>query len=183
MANLPVQYQWLSNEPGPKMILEALKEFGTLEKPGDANNPAIIAWAHEIGGAVEDVYKADKTPWCGLFMAVIAQRAGKKIVKDPLWALNWGTFGNHIETPMLGDVLVFIRKTSDGKKAGHVALYVGEDDSAFHTLGGNQSDSVCITRMAKNRLYTARRPEYNNQPQNVRRIILSASGSLSNNEQ
>lgn len=28
---LPVQYAWLSKEPGPKMLLEALKLFGTIE--------------------------------------------------------------------------------------------------------------------------------------------------------
>ncbi|MEP7318167.1 MAG: TIGR02594 family protein [Panacibacter sp.] len=178
MADLPVQYQWLALEPGPRMILEALKLFGTIEAPGKKeNNPTIIAWAKEVGGSVADIYKADEIAWCGLFMAVVAQRSSKQVVKDPLWALNWGTFGVKTDTPMLGDTLAFIRKGG-----GHVGLYIGEDATAYHVLGGNQSDKVCITRVEKSRLYAARRPKYNIQPANVRKIILASTGKLSINE-
>lgn len=176
---LPNQYKWLEKEGAPKMLVEALKEYGTLESPGTANNPKIIKWADEVGGKVEDVYKADSIPWCGLFMAVIAKRAGKDIPKDPLWALNWGTFGVRVDKPMLGDTLVFTREGG-----GHVGIYVGEDDQAYHVLGGNTSDSVKIARISKSRLYTARRPIYSiGQPANVRRVFLAANGTLSQNEQ
>ena len=30
------------------MIVEALKEFGTLEAPGNADNPQIIGWQTEL---------------------------------------------------------------------------------------------------------------------------------------
>ncbi len=166
------------------MITQALKLFDTHEAPGSVNNPEIIKWAKEVGGTVADTYKADEIPWCGLFMAVVAKRSAKQVVKDPLWALNWGTFGINTNTPMFGDVLVFTRKTSDGRKAGHVALYIGEDTSSYHVLGGNQADSVCITRLDKNRLYVARRPKYNIQPKNVRVIALASGGApISTNEQ
>jgi uncharacterized protein (TIGR02594 family) len=165
------------------MILRALELIDTMEKPGTADNPVIINWAKEIGGNVADVYNADEIPWCGLFIAVVAKRSSKQLVKDPLWALNWGNFGKISPVPMLGDVLVFVRKTSEGKTAGHVGLYVGEDNTCFHVLGGNQSDKVCITRLEKNRLYVARRPNYNVQPKNVRKIIFDNSGHVSNNEQ
>jgi uncharacterized protein (TIGR02594 family) len=174
---LPSRYGWLAREPGPKMIVEALKLFGAMESPGSANNPTIIAWAKEVGGEVADVYKADSIPWCGLFMAVVAKRAGKELPKHPLWALSWSAFGAKSPAGALGDVLVFVRNGG-----GHVGLYVGEDCSAFHVLGGNQSDRVCITRVAKARLYAARRPLYRVQPANVRPIHLEANGALSLNE-
>jgi uncharacterized protein (TIGR02594 family) len=180
--DIPAQYKWLENEPGPGMIVEALKLFGTQEVLGEKNNPVILSWASEVGGNVKQVYLADKIPWCGLFMAIVAKRSGNEIVKDPLWALNWGTFGNFANQPMLGDVLAFVRQTADGKKAGHVALYIGEDDKAYHTLGGNQSDCVCLTRMAKTRLYAARRPNYTTIPPNLRKIFLASNGQLSQNE-
>jgi uncharacterized protein (TIGR02594 family) len=159
------------------MIVEALKLYGTLETPGSANNPTIIAWAKEVGGEVADAYKADSIPWCGLFMAVVAKRAGKEIPKHPLWALSWSAFGAKVPDAALGDVLVFVRNGG-----GHVGLYVGEDASAFHVLGGNQSDRVCITRVSRGRLYAARRPLYRVQPANVRPIHLEATGALSLNE-
>lgn len=174
---LPTMYTWLAREPGPKMILEALKLFGTVEAAGSKDNPTILAWAAEIGLA--KTYSHDSIPWCGLFMGVIAKRAGKELADSPLWALSWADFGKPVANyaAMLGDVLTFKR---DG--GGHVALYVGEDASAFHCLGGNQSDQVCITRIAKSRLYRARRPEYINQPANVRKVMLAVNGRLSTNE-
>lgn len=180
---LPKQYEWLKKEKGPLMVTKALELLDTKEAVGKKNNPIILAWAKEVGGKVEDVYKADEIPWCGLFMAVVAKRASKQLVKDPLWALNWGTFGVHTDIPMFGDVMVFTRKTSTGATAGHVALYIGEDNKYYHVLGGNQSDKVCITRLDKNRLYTARRPKYNNQPKNVRIITLKSTGTISENEE
>ncbi len=180
---LEEKYAWLAKENSPLMVKKALELYGTLEVSGSGNNLTIINWAKEIGGVLADVYKADEIPWCGLFIAIVAKRSSKQVVKDPLWAMNWGTFGKNVDIPMLGDVLVFVRKTSDGKRAGHVGLYVGEDNDCFHVLGGNQSDKVCITRITKDRLYASRRPNYNIQPSNVRRIFLSTSGSVSTNEQ
>ena len=178
-------YSYLLADDMPKMIKEGLKLLGTVEAPGSQNNSVILKWANEIGGTVEDVYNADEIPWCGLAQAIVAQRAGKILPKDPLWALNWGTFGNPVKTPMIGDTLVFVRKTSTGAKAGHVGIYVGEDANNFHVMGGNQSDSYCITKIAKNRLYAARRPEFKiGQPASVQRKILDKSDDIiSNNEQ
>jgi len=172
---LPAQYAWLSKEPGPKMILEALKLFGTVEAAGTKDNPIILAWAAEVG--LSKTYSHDSIPWCGLFIALVAKRAGKEVVDSPLWALSWADFGKPAPVPMLGDILTFKR---DG--GGHVALYVGEDASAYHCLGGNQSDKVCITRILKSRFYRARRPVYNVQPSNVRKIVLASTGKLSSNE-
>jgi uncharacterized protein (TIGR02594 family) len=180
---LPKMYQWLADEEGPKILREALSHYGTLEMRGKDNNPDITKWAGEVGGNVADVYTNDEIPWCGLFIAVCAKRAGYAVPKDPLWALNWDTFGVAKPVAMLGDVLTFIRKTTTGARAGHVALYVGEDEAAYHVLGGNQSDCVCVTRIAKTRLYAIRRSNFKvGQPSNVRQIMLSVSGKLSDNE-
>jgi uncharacterized protein (TIGR02594 family) len=176
-------YEWLSMEPGPKMLQEALKLMDIVEFSGEPDNPVILAWAGEVGGKVKSFYTKDSIPWCGLFMAVVAQRGAKTLPVDPLWALNWATFGTAAKQPMLGDVLVFVRRTPDGRKAGHVALYVGEDDTCYHILGGNQADKVCIVRKEKSLLHAARRPNYKAQPANVRRVVLEASGGVSTNEQ
>lgn len=176
---LPNKYKWLLQESGPKMVLAALIEYGTLEGPGTENNPKIIGWAQEVGENVRDIYKADSIPWCGLFMAVIARRAGKEPPKDPLWALNWGNFGLKIEKEQasLGDILIFVRNGG-----GHVGLYIGESKDTYHVLGGNTSDQVKIAEISKSRLYAARRPAYTVQPANVRKIFISASGEISTNE-
>lgn len=187
---LPAQYRWLEAEPGPLMIVEALKEYGTLEAPGAADNPKIIGWQAELeaaglGRVYAGVYRHDAIPWCGLFMAIIAHRANteRRAERNPpqiyLAALQWASFGKTVPkaAAALGDVLVFKRKGG-----GHVGLYVGHDASAFHVLGGNQSDRVSITRLSRNRLVAVRRPAYRVQPANVRPVPLAQSGSLSVNE-
>lgn len=174
--NLPQQYSWLLAEPGPKMIQEFLKIYGITEVPGSADNPFILQWAKETG--LDRDYKHDATAWCGLAMAVVAKRAGKVVPPNPLWALNWAKFGNKVsDGAKLGDILVF--KRAGG---GHVGLYIGEDDECYHVGGGNQSDTTNIIRKPKFRVYAIRRPEYINQPSNVRKILLSDQGAIDNKE-
>ncbi len=180
--NLEKNYSWLKTAPVTKMIEEALRHYGIKESYGKANNPTIMSWANSLGQEVKQIYVADKVPWCGLFIGIVAKNAGKEVVKSPLWALNWGNFGSYTPTPMFGDVLTFIRITENGTKAGHVGLYIGEDVDCFHVLGGNQSDKVCITRIEKSRLYVARRPKYNNQPSCVKKVKLPPNGNISQNE-
>lgn len=173
--NLPSQYLWLLDEQGPKMLLEFLRLYGTKEVIGTGDNPEILSWAKEIG--VERDYRADSIPWCGLFMGVIAKRAGKPVVPQPLWARNWLHWGNEVKEAMLGDVLVYQRPTG-----GHVGIYIGEDDVCYHTGGGNQGDQVSIVRILKSRCLGIRRPKYTQQPANVRKIVLAVDGDISENE-
>lgn len=177
---LPNEYKWLKREQAPRILIEALSLFGTLETPGEKDNPIILSWAKELGDPdVERDYRHDSIAWCGLFMAVCAKRARLEVPDKPLWALNWAKFGNPAPFPAkLGDVLVF--KRTGG---GHVGIYVGEDDTAYHVLGGNQKDSVSITRIAKSRLHALRRTAWKiAQPESVRRVFLSSNGQLSENE-
>lgn len=176
-VTLPAQYAWLAKEPGPRLLVEAVKTYGTIEKPGPGNNPSILQWAEEVG--LDRVYRADSTAWCGLWMSYVAKQAGWDDPYNPLWARNWLNWGKPVREAKLGDVLVFSR----GSNSGHVGIYVGEDATAYHVLGGNQSDRVMIKRIAKARLLGIRRcPWRVNEPANVRVVKLAASGSLSTNE-
>lgn len=178
--SLPKQYQWLNQEQGPKMIIEALAYYGEMEVSGSGNNPVIMAWAREL--SIQKQYTNDDTAWCGLFMAIVAKRAGKQLPfsnLEALWARNWVKFGVPTAKAMLGDVLVFQRPNG----GGHVGLYVGEDRLAYHVLGGNQGNRVSIVRILKVRMVASRRPVYSiAQPSNVRQILLEQSGSISTNE-
>ena len=177
---LPQQYAWLNQEPGPRLLVEMLKLYGTIEVPGPENNPTILAWATEIG--LGHVYKGDEIPWCGLTIAFAAASAGWEYSPrgNALWARNWLAWGTPVKLgeEMLGDVLVFMRGS-----AGHVALYVGEDRTHFHILGGNQGDQVNIKRKLKSELISGRRcPWRISQPENVRKVFMAASGPVSHGE-
>lgn len=171
-AEMLGKYAWLDREPAPKMLRHALDLYGIKETIGEADNPIILEWAKECG---IKGYVKDETPWCGLFMAVVAKRSGKPIPENPLWARNWAQWGQS-SPKELGAVLVFSRNSG-----GHVGLYVGEDSECYHVLGGNQSDSVCITRIRKQRLIGCR-AMYKVKPPNVRAIWLESVGTVSGNE-
>lgn len=173
---LPKNYQWLATEGAPKMLVEAMKLYGTTEAPGDKeDNPDIIEWAKELG--LKD-YVHDSIAWCGLFMAIVAKHAGKEVPANPLWAANWAKFGTKQTKAMLGDVLVFSRSGGN-----HVAIYIGEDATTYHVLGGNQSDQVNITRILKSRCWSIRRAAFSiGQPDNVRSVVLTTGGKISTNE-
>ena len=93
------QYQWLNKMSGPKVMIEAIKLYGTKEIVGRQHSKEILSWAKELG--LEKTYNADEIAWCGLFVAKVIQKAGFEIVKDPLWALNWNKFGTKESSAML----------------------------------------------------------------------------------
>lgn len=179
----------------PRVIAEAMPLIGTGEVAGPGDNPVIMGWAAELGvAALGYRYTGDQVPWCGLLVALVARRAGKPVPAGPLYALNWVTFGTAVAArggfstgrPLifepgaaasLGDVLVFRRPGG-----GHVGFYIGEDASYYYVLGGNQSDSVGFTWIAKARCVAVRRPPYTQVPASVRPFRLTRSGAISENE-
>lgn len=203
MAKLPARYAHLTKAPAPPLLVtEALKEFGTLEGPGTANNPKITSWADEVARAMPtrynnwaaDWYNADSIAWCGLFTAVCALRASqgrpeRLPVKNYLSALAWADYGLPVQYKgreglrlgeiLVGDILVFVRKGG-----GHVGICVGISSTgktAF-CLGGNQENRVTISEISLGRLYAVRRPPYRVRPAGARHIRLTTTGVVSKDE-
>jgi uncharacterized protein (TIGR02594 family) len=172
-----MSYAWLKEEKAPKLLVEAVKHLGVKEFVGPTHNPVILGWAEATG--LKNVYTNDEIPWCGLFVAYCCHAQGLQVVERPLWALNWNKFGNKVDEPMLGDILTFKRNGG-----GHVGIYVGEDNTHYHVLGGNQNNSVSVSRIAKSRLNQARRTAWKiAQPANVRKVKLEPKGVVTTNEQ
>ena len=59
---------------------------------------------------------------------------------------------------------------------------IAAGSAPLHFLGFNQGDQVSIVRMARTRLYAARRPVYQSQPKTVLPYRLVAASQLSTNE-
>lgn len=151
--------------------------MGITEKSGTANHPEIMKWAKVVGGQVEKEYTADSIPWCGLFAAIVIASVGVVPVAQPLWARNWVKFGTKLSEPCFGCVMTFTR---DG--GGHVGFYVSEDSSYYHILGGNQSDSVNIVKIAKNRCIGYNWPPGMEKFRVPGRVNKAFTGKISSNE-
>lgn len=115
----------------------------------------LMDWLKRDGRSLGD---PSRNPWCGDFVetciriALPAEPLLGALGSNPYWARNWLLFGQEV-TPTPGAVLVFSRGSG-----GHLGFAVGQDETHFHVLGGNQSDAVTIARIARTRLLGARWP-------------------------
>jgi uncharacterized protein (TIGR02594 family) len=76
---------------------------------------------------------------------------GIKPCAAPLSALAWASWGQKLNAPTPGTVLVYSRAGG-----GHVTLYESEDETYYYYCrGGNQSDSINVTKIAKSRAIKA----------------------------
>ncbi|THB70466.1 MAG: TIGR02594 family protein [Gammaproteobacteria bacterium] len=167
---IPLTLPWLET---------AYNLIGTQEQPGAGSNEAILGWAEDLEITS---YNDDDIPWCGLFVAhcVGSQMPEEVLPNNPLGARQWEKFGNEV-SPCLGSVMVFWRGSRDGWK-GHVGFYWAEDDSAYHILGGNQSNSVSVTRVAKDRFLSARWPDTGLEAESIIRLATESGRLFSTNE-
>lgn len=127
--------------------------IGVKRAPQGESNEEIIHWAEELGGWVQETYTDDKIPWCGLFAAHCLSVNGMSYPQNPLSALAYASHGKGLDQPSYGAIMVFTRNGG-----GHVGFYLGEDDDAYHILGGNQGSQVSKARLAKDRLHAIRWP-------------------------
>lgn len=139
---------------------------------GEAVQPVELPWiteARKLLGLheVKDAKKLDKAlrldtseiAWCGAFvgMCIATALPSEPMPANPLGSRNWLKFGKSIDSPQIGAVAVFWRGSKTGWQ-GHVGFVVGHDKTHLHILGGNQSDKVSVSRVAKDRLLGYRWP-------------------------
>lgn len=167
-GDIPADLPWLN---------EAKRLIGTTEIKGPQHNSVIIGMGQAGGIQMTD----DETPWCGLFVShcIASTLPDEAMPANPLGARQWLKFGDEV-TPQFGSTLVFWRESPSSFK-GHVGFYWAEDDLHYHVLGGNQSDSVSVTRLIKSRLLGARWPQ-SVPPRNMRRMVTGAMIEVSENE-
>lgn len=133
-------------------IVEGKKVWGLHET---RNNAELKAWLRSDGKTLGD---PKALPWCGDYTETAIKNSlpnepfTGKLAKNPYWARNWLEFGVSTN-PVYGAIIVFSRGNG-----GHVGFVVGEDDTDYYVLGGNQADSVNIVRIAKNRFLGCRWP-------------------------
>lgn len=155
----------------PAWMEVARSYTGTREIPGPNHNRVIQEWLAKLGAWWTD----DETPWCGAFVARCMQVVGHPFPKAWYRAREWASYGQQI-APTVGAILVFQRPGG----GGHVGFYVAEDAATFHVLGGNQGNSVNVSRISRGRLLAARWP-IGAMPRTQRRIVVG-DGEISKNE-
>jgi uncharacterized protein (TIGR02594 family) len=133
-------------------IVEGKKVFGLHEV---RDNAALKAWLRSDGKTLGD---PKALPWCGDYLETAIKNSLPNepfvgpLAQNPYWARNWVNFGIETE-PVYGAIVVLSRGSG-----GHVGFLVGQDSNTMYLLGGNQGDTVNISRMDKNRVLAYRWP-------------------------
>jgi uncharacterized protein (TIGR02594 family) len=122
-----------------------------------------------------------KLPWCGDFVETCIRLAlpDEPVPANPYLARNWLNFGVSCPEPVVGAVAVFYRGPIAGI-SGHVGFVVGQDSMHLSILGGNQSNTISVSRLDKARLLGCR------WPKTAGRIVVApmgeATGEITTNE-
>ncbi len=91
-----------------------------------------------------------RTEWCAAFVNAVLNESGipgsESVSNVPLMARSFLTWGETIQDPNAGDLVVFPRGKAGWQ--GHVGFYVGSiyrnNVEYYRILGGNQNNSVNI---------------------------------------
>lgn len=118
----------------------AVKELGIHETPGPEATARIVEYAKHTTLSAN----SDETPWCSSFCNFVVDTAGFKgthLANARSW-LDWGIV---LDKPIVGCVVVLKR---DPPPSGHVGICNNADieNGIIQIVGGNQSDSVKVSR-------------------------------------
>ncbi len=133
---------------------------GLKEVSGSVDNPQIMAMLK-----LDNEWPSnDEVPWCSGFANYVCWLLRLPRSKD-LRARSWLRVGKGIPLSLAepGDIVVLKRGTGEQPgpdvydAPGHVGFYAGLSGDLIEVLGGNQSDSVKISRYPADRLLGVRR--------------------------
>jgi uncharacterized protein (TIGR02594 family) len=123
----------------------AKREMGVHETAGS------IATARIVDYAKHTTLKAtsDEIPWCSSFANFVVDTAGDRGTGSAA-ARSWLDWGVPIPNPVPGCIAVLDRRDRNNPHAAHVTFFAGDSDDPayFLGLGGNQHDSVSISKQA-----------------------------------
>lgn len=138
----------------------AQRFVGIKEVGGQVSNPMILAMLTLDNRWPDD----DSVPWCSAFINWICWFARLPRSKN-LRARSWLEVGKGISLDQAepGDIIVLKRGKGEQpgpdvlKAPGHVGFYAGRFGDFIEVLGGNQSDTVKVSRYPEKRLLGVRR--------------------------
>ena len=131
------------------------KELGVAEVSGTEANPRIVEYAkHTTLKAT-----SDEVPWCSALANFVVDSAGFKGTRSAA-ARSWLDFGEVLESPIVGCIVILDRKDASNPNAAHVCFCDHADISngIIRVIGGNQGNKVSVARFPTNKVLGYRSP-------------------------
>jgi uncharacterized protein (TIGR02594 family) len=128
----------------PRWITEAEALVGEKEVKGKLANAKIVELYKEAGHAS---IKSDEVPWCAAFVGACLVRANKPST-GTLLARDYLKYGKSLgKKPEIYSIGIMQRGNSGWE--GHVGFVVKFDANYVWLLGGNQADSVNVSKFPR----------------------------------
>ena len=127
--------------------------FGDLGKKETTNQSEL---EHRILQSLKIKVNVINTPWCAYQMCTWVEEDDKVSPKagNARSFLRWG---EEVNEPQRGDVVVFWRGSRNDGVTGHVGIYLGRSSTGIYVLGANQGDKVSIQEFSTKKLLGYRR--------------------------
>jgi uncharacterized protein (TIGR02594 family) len=134
----------------------ALREKGTAEYPGAADNPRIVEYLR-TGSRDPAVSGNDETPWCAGFVNWCLQNSGLGLKgTGSLMAKSFLKYGR--EVPPTPGCICVLHDPNRGAVYGHVFFLGHWTETTVIGIGGNQSNAVTVATFARSRVAGFRWP-------------------------
>ncbi len=137
-------------ELSPVWLQTAWKEIGVKET--ESSNPRIEEY-HKATHLNNNLINQD-TPWCASFICWALEQVNIESPKSA-WARSFLTWGEKLDIPRIGSIVVFKR----GIDSGHVGFYIGEYPDSITVLSGNSNNCVRISDYPKSNVLGFRWPK------------------------
>ncbi len=122
------------------LLKMAFTQYGVKEISGENHNPQVLKYFQEIG---HEWVKDDEMAWCSAFLNWCAKQAELEY-SAKLNARSWLNVGQEVDSPEIGDIVVFWRSSPRSWK-GHVGIFINQVGNELYVLGGNQNNQVNIS--------------------------------------
>ena len=134
----------------PAWLRAAYSEIGQAAIRGSYENPRITDYFRAVVNSSQ--LRDDSSDWASAFVEWSLNSAGIKGPKS-LWPLAWKNWGREISQPEPGCIVIF-----QFPSIQHVAFFIEDDGDFIKVLGGDQDDSVNISRYPKSAVVAYRMP-------------------------
>ncbi len=131
----------------PPWMRIALREVGQREIAGAHHNPRIV----EYHASTLLRARTDEVPWCASFVNWCVREAGFKGTNSAA-AASWARWGVPCEARRGAIAVIYnstARNSSLSTTGHHVGFLMHETPTHLELLGGNQADSVKVSRYAR----------------------------------
>jgi uncharacterized protein (TIGR02594 family) len=137
----------------PIWMATAWSQLGVRETPGSKHHPQVLAY-HQ---ATTLRAKTDEVAWCSAAVCWVFSQLGIPTTKSAA-ARSWLKWGEPLEEPRYGCVVVFDRSSKAQPRAGHVGFYIDRIPGQIVLLGGNQGNEVKVSLYASAKVLGYRWP-------------------------